>query len=988
MSVSFYNDCYIYRVSIQLKQNKARLKYLENKFEKSEINILNCSTTMEMSVDIGGISTVIMNNVPLVPRIIYTCRSSRSSLEAKSLSFTICAPNPVGMSAIDNPMWALNHKIAPPSLSFHSEAVIQRRINAFFFGKFVQTDDISGVNVKEKIEAFFFRDEQSIAMLFSNWLLNIEILNYSNALKFLVKDTPLAGKTFPYLLNHTIFSFQRLCDKTRNKKEGFDDKLTSLEQEFNNESPAYKAVNIQRFQFLDKNAISYLAEEGFLPTAGLPTGIVEFDTLNIDDLNKKNTNKSKPSYFITRALSEFAPGNQIVIDGKSYKSEGIIFRNDRGVQAEKEIIQSCSHCGYQRIIEIGNNEKVDDKCPHCKQNTFVGINFSDGHRDKFTEMIQPAGFAVDIYQAPSRKISEMSKVPYVDPLLINIRPWSNNSNALFEIRESEGDAEILFYNKGNGNGYAVCLHCGRTSFNRDVLQGHKRLRGGKSNDNERNAICSGNNNSYAVRENVVLGGRFKTDFCEIRFKENNSRFSNDPTLLYSLGTILTKELAAYLAIEKNEIGFGLKRYEQFSTVFIFDTAKDGAGYASQFALYADKIFKNAGKKLEKCSCEIACTKCLIDRHTQWHINNLDRPLAMDWLRNCLNVQVPKRYLQNNPKLEPVIGSIKDEIGRLIYSNKIKKIWIYASSNINDWDFENLPFIDKLKNKTNVNLILINTNQKDFTNQDKITLIQISSWAEVFYVTTNDTYILKPLCKILLDDDRLIEYVAEDFEKTLNENWGNSVSGFIYKNPNSCQEELQSFKINLDNNSISITIDENNPIHSNNIADLLLEKLAGKMDLSSVMKSETFDIIYNDRYLRTPFGCILLVQFIDRLKKLLDFKISSFTYRGQYFDGERNPYYLFHNYQNADERNKAVKEFSKQIGISNSQALNDNLPHYRYFEFTNDKIKITIRPDAGIEYGWNLTPRNQIKYNQQLKSSCSLTIQKKNNDGLLYTVLIE
>src|SRR3954471_11893356 len=34
------------------------------------------------------------------------------------------------------------------------------------------------------------------------------------------------------------------------------------------ESPAYKAVNIQRFQFLDKNAISYLAEEGFLPTAG------------------------------------------------------------------------------------------------------------------------------------------------------------------------------------------------------------------------------------------------------------------------------------------------------------------------------------------------------------------------------------------------------------------------------------------------------------------------------------------------------------------------------------------------------------------------------------------------------------------------------------------------------------------------------------------------------------------------------------------------
>jgi hypothetical protein len=155
-----------------------------------------------------------------------------------------------------------------------------------------------------------------------------------------------------------------------------------------------------------------------------------------------------------------------------------------------------------------------------------------------------------------------------------------------------------------------------------------------------------------------------------------------------------------------------------------------------------------------------------------------------------------------------------------------------------------------------------------------------------------------------------------------------------------------------------------------------------------MKSKTFDIVYSDRYLRTPLGCILLVQFINRLSEILDFKIDSFTYKGQNFDDERNPYYLYHNYQNANERNDAVEEFSKQIGILDSQALNDNLPHYRHFEFTNDEVKIIIRPDAGIEYGWNLTPRNQIKYNRQLNSSCPLTIQKKNNDGLLYTVSVE
>ncbi len=126
-------------------------------------------------------------------------------------------------------------------------------------------------------------------------------------------------------------------EKTITRKEGFEEKLSSLLAEFGETSPAYKAVNYQLTQLLDKNAIGYLAEEGFLPTAGLPTGIVEFDTLNIDDIKNKRSNKSKPSYFITRALSEFAPGNKIVIDGKSYTSEGILLKNDRGGQAEREI---------------------------------------------------------------------------------------------------------------------------------------------------------------------------------------------------------------------------------------------------------------------------------------------------------------------------------------------------------------------------------------------------------------------------------------------------------------------------------------------------------------------------------------------------------------------------------------------------------------------------------------------------------------------------
>ena len=46
------------------QQPASRLRQFEAEFKAGEINILNCSTTMEMGVDIGSVSAVMMTNVP------------------------------------------------------------------------------------------------------------------------------------------------------------------------------------------------------------------------------------------------------------------------------------------------------------------------------------------------------------------------------------------------------------------------------------------------------------------------------------------------------------------------------------------------------------------------------------------------------------------------------------------------------------------------------------------------------------------------------------------------------------------------------------------------------------------------------------------------------------------------------------------------------------------------------------------------------------
>lgn len=971
------------------QQSEKRLKQLEDKFEKAEINILNCSTTMEMGVDIGGISTVVMNNVPPGPAN-YLQRAGRAGRrkESKSIAFTVCAPNPVGLNAFNTPTWALTHKIAPPFISFNSTQVIERHINAFFLGKFVQTDAVRGIRVTDKIESFFFDELEPIAVKFVTWLMGNEVTLFSNQVAEIVRNTSYEDKNFNYILNKVFSNFNQLLNKSKSKKEGFESKLKEIEEEFRSTSTAFKAVNIQYIQFLKKNALTFLAQEGFLPTAGLPTGIVEFDITNIDSLNNKNSEKKEnPSYFITRALTEFAPGNNVVIDGMNYSSSGIILEDNRGNQSYKEIIQLCNSCGYQRIVEVSEGQTIETECPHCHNHNFRGLVYdNDGNRGIFTEMIQPAGFAVDIYQTPNRKISESSRIHYVDPLLINVKPWEQNSNTIYDIRESEENGEILYYNVGNGNGFHVCLHCGKTGLSLEQLNDHRRLRGGK--DDNGGSACLGNFSATAIRPNVILGGRFKTDFCEIRIRENGT-YSRNEILLYSLGSIFVKELASYLAIEHGELDFGIKRYDTHSTIFIFDTTKGGAGYANQFFLYADEIFKHSKVKLE-CNCQNACTKCLIDRKTQWHLNLLDRNIALDWLSRINDLTISNDIINSYPSAKRMLGGIKQELVKLNYTSKIKEVWLIVNSNVQNWDLDSILFLENLKSKAVVNIVLKNS-PIITNNQDVMTLIQLSAWSKLWIHNNIVNEVLTTISFVQLQDGTNQQYFVNDnVNLDLDKNWGEACNGVLYKVNNATIPILQTFETdNLLNttNVYEAVVNTNSIVSSVNLADEVLNKLENKIDLCSKMKDKKFNVSYSDRYLKTPFGCLLMLQFIIRLQTKLNFEIDNFTFFGQEFYNERIPQKLFHEFRDSESRNNYLKLFRYELDASNINVVSDSIPHYRYFEFSNDEIKIIIRPDAGVEHGWRLKNSN-INFDNNISIDGSLEILKINNHPILYTISIE
>lgn len=982
------------------QQTDVRLKFLEDRFESGQLNILNCSTTMEMGVDIGGISAVVMNNVPPSPAN-YLQRAGRAGRrsEGKSLSLTFCAPNPIGANAMNDPLWALNHKIAAPMLSFNSINVSERHINAFFLGKFIQS--IEGININETVEGFFLTDN-SIAEQFTNWLSEIKIKDFKQSLDFLKKDTLLSDKANDTLLEVVKYNLERIISETKHQFDTFSSALDKIKKDFGDKSPAYKAVNYQFEGFKNNQVIGYLADARFIPSSGIPRGVVNFDTTSIEDLRQMDLLKGdakkryiesrpKPSFHFTRALTEYAPGSNIIIDGWNYVSAGIVLKSEWNT-ARRDFIQSCENCGYQHIMEQqGYGNTIPTQCPQCgKENSLFGLRMKELNATRFTELIEPAGFAIDLFQTPTRSISEKTSVQYIEPILIGVQPWSNDSTSIYDIRDSIVNGEIMYYNKGNGDGYCICLHCGRTAFDFESLNDHLRLRGGRDNGQ---SSCSGNENvGSGIRRNVIIGGRFKTDFCELRFRTEDHKYSNDENLLWSLGIILTKTLASYLGVEESELNFGIKRYDNSRSLFIFDTTPGGAGYSVKFSYFAENIFKDALGYLKACNCQMACTKCLIDRSSQWYIEKLDRQKAINWLEQAVQQTVPETLKSIFPNLESVLGTVREDIKRINYRGDIKKIWFYIDNNVENWDLENASFISDISRDSKKDIFFVFNENINFSGNEsnKITALhlQIRNHAK-FYLDQSTYQNLYPISKIQLTNGNYIIYYSEKFNNSLSEKWGIADTGYIFKTID--DGGLRLMELNLDeyllnHNHHDIYLSPTETLNSQILATSFIEEANKKLKLTDIMQNQTFDIIYSDRYLKSPFANLLLIQFIKGLSKKLNFSVNRIDVNVEKFNDIKKPNKIFHNYASEHYRDRELTTIANNNGFQNfSVQSGERLPHFRFLKFVNDHKTITIRPDGGIEHGWHIVGSGNY---EKLNGDEKIPMRKASNHPILFTIVVE
>ena len=110
--------------------------HLQERFAASDVkpwepNLLSATPTLELGVDIGDLSTVVMCSVPPAP-VNYVQRTGRAGRrDGNALTLTVAAGRPHDLYYYAAPLEMLGRGVEPPGIFLNAPAVLERQLTAF-----------------------------------------------------------------------------------------------------------------------------------------------------------------------------------------------------------------------------------------------------------------------------------------------------------------------------------------------------------------------------------------------------------------------------------------------------------------------------------------------------------------------------------------------------------------------------------------------------------------------------------------------------------------------------------------------------------------------------------------------------------------------------------------------------------------------------------------------------------------------------------------
>jgi hypothetical protein len=630
----------VFEIALWAEEHSAQLSPAHNQklqrlFSEGARNVLSATTTMEVGIDIGGLSAVLMSNVP-PGKASYLQRTGRAGRRAdgSSIAVTFAHHRPFDREVFKDFGKYLGRELRDP-IVLDRERIARRHVHALLLGEFFRSiyDPVArkgAMNAFGYMGSFcgaeranYWNEKQpkpaayrpqsedrfrydlphwwdrvlgpgKICQQYVNflkWTTTLEGVVVRRQCEILVEDIQLAEdiRDWPTFVDRVQRSIENEVETWRQDYEELMKQWLSISK--SDDRAFANKLYYQMQGHYDVTVIESLSDRQFLPRYGFPVGVQTLKVRVTNDKDKRDQ-RAEDQYRLERpsllALREYAPGNSLIVGGQSVTSHGLL-KHWSGAQIDTGLgIMGYAAEGTDGNVYYsrGGKDKVEELLR--KNQTQLAANVC--------EVLFPKhGFTTAAWDRPRRaRQSDLSNEVHVTTIAFApgvqdasekqmSQPVGGISGLVGRYIER---GELLVYSKGDrGNGYAVCTKCGYAD-SEFAPSGSGRTDLPRRFENHAPIERFTTKHScWSIGEAPVLRHQWlasqeTTDVLLLDFSKVLAPAECDETLMWTLGHALRLGAARVLELDSRELGITVVSVDSARTsgIVLYDSVPGGAGH--------------------------------------------------------------------------------------------------------------------------------------------------------------------------------------------------------------------------------------------------------------------------------------------------------------------------------------------------------------------------------------------------------------------------